>query len=91
MITDRTAEAAERELNRFIENRVLKNNAEQQRVEDLFEETTRRHREKRQEEHRLVWYCFHLDQAERLRPTMTALVSKHEAAAARLLEDLGDA
>ena len=86
--TSRSLEAAEAELNRFIENRALKNNAEQQRVEDLFEETTRRHREKHLEEQRLAWYCFHLDQAERLRRTMSALISKHEAAAERLQETL---
>ena len=81
-------ERAEAELNRFIENRALKNNAEhEQRVEDLFEETTRRYREKRREEYKLAWYCFHLDQAERLRRTMEALIAKHEAAAAALLED----
>ncbi len=84
--TSRSLEAAEAELNSFIERRALKNNAEQQRIEDLFEETTRRHREKRREEHRLAWYCFHLDQAERLHRTMTALIEKHEAAAAALLE-----
>ena len=72
----------------LIERRGLRADAEQQRVQDLFEETTRCHRERRREEHRLAWYCFHLDQAERLRRTMTALVEKHEAAAAELLEEL---
>ncbi len=76
------------EIDAFIERRALRANGEQQRVEDLFEETTRRYREKRREEHRLAWYCYHLDTAERLRRTMEALISKHEAAAAKLLEEL---
>ena len=85
--TSRTLAAAESEINRFIERRSLKPDAEQQRVEDLFAETTRRHREKLREENRLAWYCYHLDTAERLRRTMTDLVAKHEEAAARLLEE----
>lgn len=90
MIETRTLTAAEEELNRFIERRALRPDAEQERVEDLFAETTRREREKRREENRLAWYFYHLDTAERLRRTMTALVEKHEAAAAALLEESGE-
>ncbi len=76
------------EIDAFIERRALRPDAEQQRVEDLFEETTRRHREKRREENRALWVDFHLGHAERLRRTITALVEKHEEAAAELLEEL---
>ncbi len=55
----------------------------------IWEESARCHLEKRREEHRLAWYCYHLDQAERLRRTMIALIDKHEASAAALLEGEG--
>ncbi len=85
--TSRSLEAAEAELNRFIEKRALRPDTEQQRVEDLFEETTRRYREKRRREHRELWLDFHLGQAARLRKTMEILIARHEEAAAQLLEE----
>ncbi len=55
------------ELDRLIEKRAaqLKEEAEgEQRVEDLFAETTRRQREKRREEHRLAWYTHEMHMCE---------------------------
>lgn len=77
------------ELDKLIERRALRANAEQQRVEDLFEETTRRHNEKRRAEHRDLWLDYHQGQAARLRYTIGLLIARHEAAAARLLEEAG--
>lgn len=54
--------------------------------EAMWKESERRHREKVRRENRAAWYAYHLDQAERLRRTMTALVEAHEAKAAALLE-----
>ncbi len=55
--------------------------------EAMWKEGVRRHRERIRQENRTRWYAYHLDQAERLRRTMTALVERHEVAAAALLED----
>ena len=87
MLDPVAVERAEKSLDEFINSRSRakdKANAEA----DLWRISERKHREKLQEEHRLAWYCYHLDTAERLRRTMTALVEKHEAAAASLLEQL---
>ncbi len=80
-------ERAEKSLDEFINSR-SKAKDKANELEAMYAETTRRHHEKRREEHRLAWYCYHLDTAERLRRTMTALVEKHEAAAASLLKEL---
>ncbi len=58
-------------------------------LEPSYRESVRRHRERRRRANRALWYAYHLDQAERLRRTMTALVREHEAAAAKLLEGEG--
>lgn len=76
------------ELDRLIERAARGNTSrdaanERQRI---WDESARCHLEKRREEHRLAWYCYHLDQAERIRRTMQALVETHERAAAELLE-----
>ena len=86
MLDPIAVERAEKSPDEFINSRSKakdKANAEA----DLWRISEIKHRERRREEHRLAWYCFHLDQAERLRRTMSALVEKHEAAAARLLEE----
>jgi hypothetical protein len=49
----------------------------------------RKHQEKLRAANREIWLDFHRGQAERLRRTMTALVEKHERAAAQLLEESG--
>ncbi len=87
MIDPVATERAEKELDNFINSRSKakdKANAEA----DLWRTSEIKHREKQREEHRLAWYCFHLDQAERIRRTMEALISKHETAAAKLQEQL---
>ncbi len=83
-------EAAEKQIDAFINSRSKAKDKANSEA-DLWRISEIKHREQRREEHRLAWYCFHLDQAERLRRTMTALVEKHEAAAAQLLEESGAA
>ena len=88
MLDPVAVDRAEKQIDVFINSRSKakdRANAEA----DLWRISERKHRERRREEHRLAWYCFHLDQAERLRRTMEALISKHEEAAARLLQDRG--
>jgi hypothetical protein len=80
-------EKLEAELNAMIERRALKASGEQDVIEDLWRESVRRVREQTRRENRAAWYAFHLDQADRIRRTMTALVESHEAKAAALLDE----
>ena len=80
-------EIAEKELDAFIGRRALRMNPEQARIEELFAESTRIHQEKTRRENRTRWYSFHMDQADRIRRTMTALVEAHEEKAAALLRE----
>ncbi len=80
-------ELVEHELDRLIEKRALKASAEQRTIEELFAESTRIHQEQTRRENRARWYAFHVDQAERIRRTMTALIAEHEARASQLLEE----
>ncbi len=84
-----TLEAAEAELNRFIDRRA--ETLGQERPEEvMYAESVRRHHARRRKEIRAQWYAYHADQAERLRRTMEPLIAFHEARAAALLEG-GDA
>ena len=73
---------AEADLNALVERR-----AKQAAVEDLWEASVKKDKERRRRALRAEWYAYHVDQAERLRRTMTALVENHEAQAAALLEE----
>ncbi len=85
-------EAVEKELDSFISRR----DAQRRRTEgDRAEEeewmkSERRHDAHRRAENRAAWYGWHLDQAERHRRTLEALISQHEGEAARLCEDRGE-
>lgn len=83
--TSRSLEAAESELNRFIEKRAGSRSAANE-LEEMWKESVRKHHERIRRENRARWYVYHLDTAERLRRTMTELIEKHEAAAVKLLE-----
>ncbi len=87
MTTDATwtLEAAQAELNRFIDRRAEKNG--QERPEEVaYAESVRRYHARQRKELDAERYRFHADQAERLRRTMTALVEHHERQAMKLLE-----
>jgi hypothetical protein len=57
-------------------------------VEEMaWKASVRRHHEKLRRRLKAEWYAYHVDQAERLRRTMTALVERHEAEALKLIED----
>lgn len=79
-------EKVEHELNRLIERRALKASGEQHAIEELWAASASAHREKTTRINRAAWYAYHLDQAERIRRSMTALIQSHEAKAAALLE-----
>jgi hypothetical protein len=76
---------AEGQLNALIERRALKASAEQERIEDLWKASAAVHREQARQTNRAAWYAYHLDQADRIRRTMTTLVEAHEARARELL------
>ena len=73
---------AEADLDALAERR-----ARQADVGDLWAASVKRDRERRRRALRAAWYAYHVDQAERLRRTMTALVERHEAEALKLIEE----
>jgi Mg-chelatase subunit ChlI len=76
-------ERVEAELDRIVERRAaLARDTE--RVEELWKDSTRAHRERRQEANREAWRCFYLEQAERLERTAAELAASHRARAAML-------
>ena len=68
-------------------NALVERRAKQAAVEDLWEASVKREKERRDRWLRAEWYAYHVGQAERLRRTMAALVENHEARAADLLEE----
>ena len=81
-----TLEAAEAELNRFIDRRseAAEKNGEQRPEEVMYAESVRRYNAAREAERRAAWSDYHQGQAKRLRRVMTALVAFHEAKAQQL-------
>ncbi len=57
-------EVVEKELDRLIERRALKAGPEQRRVEDLWREQERAHRERSRRENRAVWYAHEMRMCE---------------------------
>ncbi len=78
-------EGADREIDRLLERRHQEKNAlangEQRHIEDLFEESARRERDKRRRENRALWYGHH----EHMRELHSSLAAEHEARARALL------
>ncbi len=76
-------EGADREIDRFIERRETNAtaNGEQQHIEDLWKESTRRERDKRRRENAAAWYGHH----EHMRELHSSLAAEHEARARALL------
>ncbi len=76
-------EAVEKELDRLIERRALKSSAEQRRVEDLWREQERAHREKARRENRALWYAHEMHLCE----LHESLAAAHAEKARALLEE----
>ena len=81
-------EAVESELRRLIEKRHDRRVAEEgERPERVaWTESERRYDARRRAENRAAWYGWHMDQAERHRRNLAALVAQHEAAVGRLMQ-----
>jgi hypothetical protein len=86
--SERTLEAAEAQLERFIETRHEKRVASEgeRREEEMWKEAARRFNERERRQIRAEWYGWHCDQAERHRRTLERLVAYHEEKAQKLLE-----
>ena len=74
-------EVIEKELDLLIERRALKANSEQRRVEDLWRDSERAHRERRRRENRALWYAHEMRMCE----LHEGLAAEHEAKARALL------
>jgi hypothetical protein len=81
-------EIVENELDRLIRKRHDRRVAEEgERPERVaWTESERRYDARRRAENRAAWYGWHMDQAERHRRNLAALVAQHEAAAERLMQ-----
>jgi hypothetical protein len=82
------AESVERELDRLIERRHdQRMTAESHRPsEELWQASVERYNSERENKLRVAWCSYHQDQAARHRRTLEALITRHEEAAARLME-----
>ena len=82
------SEAVEAELDRLVERRHDLRVADEgdRPDEEAWAKAERRHDARRRAELRAAWYGWHIDQAERHRRNLAALVAQHEAAAERLMQ-----
>jgi hypothetical protein len=80
------SEAAEAELDRFIEKRSTRQKDPEEQSE-LWQESVEAYEEKRRQMARLEWHAFHCGQAERMRRTLQELIDYHETRAQRLLTE----
>jgi hypothetical protein len=77
-------EIVEAELDRFIRTRHDRRVADEgeRSALEAWAESERRYDGRRRQENRAAWYGWHLDQAERHRRTLEALIASHEERAA---------
>jgi hypothetical protein len=61
--------------------------AEAAERQEMYAESVRRHEENQRRLNAGAWYEYHQGQAERHRATLTALISRHEAQAAKYREN----
>jgi hypothetical protein len=80
------SEAAEAELDRFIEKRSTRQKDPEEQSE-LWQASVDAYNEKRQKIARYEWHAFHCGQAERMRRTLQELIDYHETRAQRLLTE----
>jgi hypothetical protein len=88
-IRERSPEAAEAQLERFISQRHEKRRqTEGERLEqELWMNTAKAYNDRERRQIRAQWYGWHCDQAQRHRRTLAALIAHHEGKAKKLLED----
>jgi hypothetical protein len=64
----------------------LSNGADEER-EEMYEESCRRHAQRRREENRLAWCEYHEDQAARMSAVLEALIGYHNVQAQKYREN----
>ncbi len=79
-------EKAEAQLNHLVERRA-KAASKAEAEEDLWRASERRHKAAVRRRNVALWYGWHMDQAERHRRALAALIDHHEAQAARLCQE----
>lgn len=79
-------ELVEKELDALIERRSRKEPDPAER-EALWKASVRRHHETIRRRNKALWYGWHMDQAERHRRALEALIDHHETQAARLCQE----
>ena len=82
------ADTVDAELAQLIERRSRREPDPDER-EELWKASVRAYNERQQEEMRLAWCEYPQGQAARHRATLKALISRHEAQAAKLLDGEG--
>lgn len=81
------ADTVDAELDRLIGRRASQDERpDPDELEPSYRESVRRHNAKIRRENRAAWYGWHMDQAERHRRNLEALVAHHERRAAVLCE-----
>jgi hypothetical protein len=87
----RSDEAAEAEIDRFIEKRskALKAENRERREEEAWKESSEKANAAREAELREQWSSYHLDQAERHKAVLEDLVAHHKQQAQKLGASLG--
>ena len=81
-------EATEKELDQLITRRHEKRKTTEgeRAVEEMWAESERRHTARKTAANRAAWYGWHMDQAERHRRNLAALVAWHEGEAEKLMQ-----
>jgi 2-succinyl-5-enolpyruvyl-6-hydroxy-3-cyclohexene-1-carboxylate synthase len=92
-LATRSDEAAEAEIDRFIQRRakVLERENKERAEEAAFLEQTRKSNEEYRQQVRREWHAHHTTQAARLRNTLEQLIEHHEQRAEELMGSGGDA
>ncbi len=82
------AEAVEAELDAMIRRRDERRRVEEgeRPLEEAWAASERRYNARRRLENRAAWYGYHMDQAERHRRNLEALVAHHESEAAKYMD-----
>ncbi len=83
-------EVVEMQLDKIMEQRAVEAR-DANAIEELWQHSTRAHRERRRQEHAAAWRAYHLEQAERLERTAAELAASHRARAAMLGAEPGPA
>ncbi len=86
-VADALDEKRDKELQRLIERR-SESKPDPDEREELWQASVRRYHAKRQGDLAVLWHAYHVEQAQRARETLSALIERHESAARKLSSQL---